>query len=251
MTKKIETGRFSWHELLSRDPEGAEGFYGELLGWKFGTMAMGDAGDYRLVQLGEVPIGGITAPPSPVVPARGVGYVDVEDVDATAKKVTKLGGAALMDAFDVPGVGRIQPVRDPQGGVLMLFRSADEPQPGPTGHGAWHWAELWTSDPSAAAEFYAKAFGYERETRQMPGGTYVVLKSNGASRAGIMKAPAPQMPVHWAYYVAVDDVDATLARAAKLGGKLEGDAMDVPGVGRFGFVVDREGARLGLITPAR
>ncbi len=241
-------GRFVWHELISKDTEAAKGFYGELLGWTFSEMKMPN-GTYTMIHRGEAPIGGITKPPMDGVPPHWAGYVSVKDVDATAKVVAKKGGKALMDAMDIPGVGRIQPVKDPQGGALFLFTAADGDRDPSTGHAAWHWSELWASDPDAAATFYEEVFGYTRDTMKMPQGNYHVMKNGEKPRAGVMKAMG-DAPPHWAYYVHVDDVDASLARAKKLGGGLMGDPMEVPGVGRFGFVTDREGSALGLITPA-
>lgn len=250
-TKTNGTGHFSWHELVSRDIEGAKGFYGELLGWSFDAMKMGDGSEYPLIQAGGASIGGLVAPPAEDVPPHWVGYVTVGDVDATAKKVAAKGGATLMDAFDVPGVGRIQAARDPQGGVFMLFAPEGEEGDGSGGgRGRWHWNELWSSDADASAAFYADVLGVERDTMDMPNGAYHLLKRGEQPLAGIMQSPSSEVPTHWAFYVEVEDADAARDRAVKLGGEAQGDVMEVPGVGRFGFVVDREGARLGVITPA-
>ncbi|MEM9068753.1 MAG: VOC family protein [Myxococcota bacterium] len=242
-------GRFTWHELVTTDVEDSKGFYGELLGWKFEAMPM-PTGTYTIVKLGDASIGGITPPPEDGVPPHWIGYVSVEDVDKSAKAILKAGGESLMDAFDVPGVGRMQPVRDPHGSAFFLFRSAEgDPEPA-TGAGAWHWNELWAKDAGEATAFYEKTLGYSRETMPMPNGDYHILKNGEQSRGGVMTAPEGAPP-HWAFYVEVADVDATVAKAKKLGGKAIGELMDVPGVGRFGFVSDRSGATIGVITPAK
>ena len=57
--------------------------------------------------------------PQGEVPTTWVSYVSVADVDETAKKVVAACGRTHMDAFDVPGVGRMQPVSDAQGGMLQ------------------------------------------------------------------------------------------------------------------------------------
>lgn len=241
-------GRFVWRELMSRDFEAAKGFYGELLNWTYSEVPMPD-GAYTMIHHGEAPIAGLTKPPMDEVPPHWAGYVSVEDVDATAAKFVKAGGASLMDAFDVPGVGRMAAVKDDQGGALLLFHAAEGDGEPTTGHGAWHWAELWAKDGAKAAKFYADVLGYQTETMAMPTGDYHVLKSGDAPRAGVMTAPGGA-PTHWAHYVEVEDVNASVAKAKKLGGKLMGELMNVEGVGEFGFVADREGSVLGLITPA-
>ncbi len=48
-----------------------------------------------------------------------LGYIGVDDVDATVSKIEAKGGKALMPAFDIPQ-GRIAMVADPQGNAGML-----------------------------------------------------------------------------------------------------------------------------------
>ena len=240
-------GRFTWHEVLSNDIEDTKGFYGELFGWTFAAMEM-PQGTYTLIKLGEASIGGITAPPKGV-PAHWVGYVSVADVDATAKKAQKAGGKALMDAFDVPGVGRMQPLADPEGSGFFVFHSEEGDAEPTTGPSSWHWNELWAKDPAKVAKFYSDVLGYSIDTMPMPNGDYRILKSGETPRGGILGAPMGA-PNHWAFYIQVSDVDATVKKATKLGGKLVGELMDVPGVGRFGFIQDRQGVTLGVIKPA-
>jgi predicted enzyme related to lactoylglutathione lyase len=50
--------------------------------------------------------------------------VIVDDVDGTAKKTTKLGGNVVMEPVDVPGVGHIAVLLDPQGAAFGLFKPA-------------------------------------------------------------------------------------------------------------------------------
>lgn len=241
-------GRFVWHELISEDTEAAKGFYGELFGWRFESMDMGEM-QYLLVKCGEAAIGGLVPPPADGVSPHWVGYVSVADVDASAAALVEAGGVTLMDALDVPTVGRMQPVKDAQGAAFFLFHAADGDPEAPSGPGSFHWNELWAKDPAAAAAQYAALLGYTSRTMAMPDGDYHVLSSGEAPRAGVMAAPGGAPP-RWTFYVRVEDVDATVARAKKLGGDLVGELMDVEGVGRFGFVRDREGVTIGVIAPA-
>lgn len=241
-------GRFVWHEIITKDAEQAKAFYTELLGWKVEEIDMGEF-VYPMLKAGEAPVCGVAPPPMEGVPTHWVSYLSVEDVDAAAKKVVANGGEALMDAMDIPTVGRMQPVKDPSGGAFFLFKSASEDGEAATGPGTFHWNELATDDPEAAVAFYEKTFGYTHETMEMPDGTYFVLKNGDTMRAGVMKNPVPNAPTHWTRYVAVDDCDAAVKRATSSGGKLLGEVMDVPGVGRFAHVQDPGGAALGVIKP--
>jgi predicted enzyme related to lactoylglutathione lyase len=51
-------------------------------------------------------------------------------------------------------------------------------------------------------------------------------------------------------YIAVDDADATQARAAELGGSVVSEAQDTP-YGRIAQVADPTGARIRLLGPNR
>ena len=114
-------GRFVWFEMVGPRPEEASRFYGEVVGWKVQTMDMPGGTKYPMAVAGEGPVGGFAELPQPDALPHWISYVSVENVDAAAKKVQKLGGRALMEAFDVPSVGRMQPVADPHGAAFYLF----------------------------------------------------------------------------------------------------------------------------------
>lgn len=247
MAKDI--GRFVWFELVAKDHDKARAFYTDLFGWKLEHMDMA-SGPYPLLKAGDTPIGGFMTPPKDGIPPHWVSYVSVQDVDATAKKVVAAGGKTLMDAFDVPGVGRIQPVTDAQGGVFMLFTSEGDDNPAATGPGAFHWNELWATDAKKALSFYEQVLGYEQETMKMPQGEYVILKSGGVPRGGLMQSPTKGVPQMWLQYVEVADCDDAVKRAKARGASQLGDTQEVEGVGRFAILKDPLGAVIGVIKPA-
>jgi hypothetical protein len=117
-------------------------------------------------------------------------------------------------------------------------------------HGAFSWSELTTSDPTAAAAFYGKLFGWNVQDMDMGTGTYLVAKIGDTGIGGIMANPpgAPPMPPHWGCYVTVNNVDEILASCAALGGKTLVAAMDVPGVGRMAVIQDPQGAVLNVMA---
>jgi predicted enzyme related to lactoylglutathione lyase len=121
-----------------------------------------------------------------------------------------------------------------------------------TTHGAFSWSELMTSDPAAAAEFYGTLFGWKVEPMAMPEGSYSVLKVGDTAVGGIMSMPpnAGTMPPCWGCYVTVKDVDATARRCSELGGQIAVAPKDIPGVGRFAVILDRQGAALNIISYA-
>jgi uncharacterized protein len=81
--------------------------------------------DYTVLKKDNASVGGLMQAPQPGMPAQWLAYVLVEDVDATAAQATKLGGKVCKAPFDVPEVGRIAIVTDPQGAVFGLFKPAE------------------------------------------------------------------------------------------------------------------------------
>lgn len=116
--------------------------------------------------------------------------------------------------------------------------------------GAFSWSELMTSDAKSATEFYGALFGWTFDKMEMPDGSYNVIKVGETSVGGIMATPpgAGGMPPMWGCYVTVADVDATAKRCAELGGKVMVGPQDIPGVGRFAVILDKQGAALNIIT---
>ena len=83
-------------------------------------------GGYRVVNVGDAAVAGIMAMPpgAPPMPPHWGCYVTVTDVEQTLASCTKLGGKVLVAAMDVPGVGRMAVVQDPQGAVLSVMAYA-------------------------------------------------------------------------------------------------------------------------------
>ena len=119
------TGAFSWNELTTTDPAAAAEFYGKLFGWnvKPPEAAMGG---YRVVNVGDAGIGGIMGCPegAPPMPPHWGAYVTVSNIDQTLERCTALGGKVLMPPMEVPGVGRMAVLQDPQGAVLSVIAYA-------------------------------------------------------------------------------------------------------------------------------
>lgn len=244
-----EHGRFVWFELLTKDIDRATSFYPETLPWRIEPMKMQDGSEYTMIQVGDVGVGGFLTPQADV-PTSWVSYVSVADVDATAEKIRAAGGATHMEAFDVPGVGRMQPVSDAHGGMFSLFKAETGDPSRVEGPGSFHWNELWTQEPRASLAFYEKTLGYTHEEFPMPHGTYYVLKNGEDACGGIIQAPSSDIPTMWLQYVTVEDCDATLDRAQQRGATVLSGPMDAEGVGRFGVLRDPLGGVIGVIKPA-
>jgi predicted enzyme related to lactoylglutathione lyase len=250
MSAPTTTGRFVWHELHTADRPAATKFYTRLLSWGTKDVPMGPGEPYTLCVLNGQDIAGITKSKAPAsVPPHWLPYFAVEDVDSAAKKAASLGGKVLTDPMDIPNVGRFAVIGDPQGAAFALFKDVKPyPQePERPGVGTFCWEELHTTDPEAAAKFYAGLFGYTVDSQDMgPMGTYRILKRGDRQTAGVMKKP-PQAPAsYWLEYVAVKEVDASTRSAKELGANVLVTPTDIPNVGRFSVIADPTGAVIGL-----
>lgn len=110
------------------------------------------------------------------------------------------------------------------------------------------WIDLGTPDQDAAGEFYGNLFGWsveEDENTEATGGYRVAMLRDKAI-GGVMKLMQEGQPPAWSSYVAVDDVDAAVARATDAGGSAIAEPMDVLDYGRMAFIADPSGAVLGL-----
>lgn len=113
-------GRIGWNELVTTNAGAAKKFYTKLTGWK--TQPFGHNSGYTLFLNGKDRVAGMMQCPKKGNPAAWISYINVADVDASAKKALKLGGKILVPAMDIPDVGRIAVLEDPQGAAFGIFQ---------------------------------------------------------------------------------------------------------------------------------
>ena len=251
-------GDHIWYELLTSDPDGAQAFYGPMLGWSFRDAGMPDA-DYRLFATAEADVGGLMRADAGL-PSAWLGYVGVDDVDTMVESVVAGGGAAHMPPTDIPGVGRFALVADPAGAPFYIMTptplsnqpeteslsfSYDRPR---IGHCAWN--ELMTTDPAGALAFYGQRFGWVKdgEMEMGPLGSYEFLRhgSKGMLGAVMPMMPGVEHPI-WTTYFRVADIDAAVEHIGANGGGLLQEPVEIPG-GEYSLTgLDPQGVAFGLV----
>jgi uncharacterized protein len=244
-------GTPSWVDLASPDMDASERFYGGLFGWTAdATGSVEETGGYKMLQRDGRNVAGLGPIQGEGQPAMWTTYVSTDDADAVAERVREAGGQVLMEPFDVLGAGRMAVFGDAVGAVISVW----QPQ---THHGAdvvnepgsLCWNELAARDIDAAKRFYEAVFGWDAETNAYGDTSYTEWKLDGRSVGGMIQMneqwPA-EIPAHWMVYFAVDDIDATVARASELGGKVAVEPTDTP-VGRFAVLNDPHGAVFSVI----
>lgn len=256
MAKK---GQNVWYELMTTDIEAARRFYTEVVGWK--TKAWDEApadSPYSMWLAGEKMVGGLMKLPAEAkgAPPHWLAYTKVDDVDAASRQAEKLGGKVLHAPFDVPKIGRMAVLADPQGATFAVFKGEGEmPMSPPTGTGEFSWSELNTTDWEAAWKFYGELFGWQhRESMDMGEmGTYFMWNDPDQVTKGGMSnmAKAMKMPAHWLHYITVDDVPAAVARVTGKGGKVLNGPMDIPGGDVIAQCQDPQGAFFAIYAEGK
>lgn len=118
-----EPGTPIWNEVVTPDMAAATRFYSDVLGVGWEDQPMGDGPAYTCLVVDGRQVGGAMPPPMDGVPAHWNVYFNVDSVDDTIARATELGGSVVAPAFDVPGVGRMAVLADPQGAMFNLMAS--------------------------------------------------------------------------------------------------------------------------------
>ena len=154
--------------------------------------------------------------------------------------------------IEVPTVGRLQMMKDPQGAAFYIIQpsSQEERLEGApeVGEGSWH--ELMTTDAPAAMQFYSEVFGWQAgETMDMgPMGKYHMFNRPHGMIGGMMNKPPEmaQVPPHWAIYFRVPEINAAIERITASGGQIVNGPMEVPGGDWVVNAMDPQGAAFSL-----
>jgi Predicted enzyme related to lactoylglutathione lyase len=118
-------GTMCWNELATSDLDSAASFYSALFDWAVKPMRLLDHVYVEFILEGE-PVGGMLplSAAGPDLPPHWMVHFAVEDCDATVATATAHGAQVRKGAFDVPEVGRLAILADPQGAVFAVIARA-------------------------------------------------------------------------------------------------------------------------------
>lgn len=246
-------GRPLWYELMTTDVKSAEAFYKTVVGWTSAPFE-GSPQPYVMFQRsGGVSVAGLMPRPDDLqAPPFWAMYVGVPQLEEAAAHIKRLGGRECSPVIEVPDVGRMQMMTDPQGAAFYIYEpSSDQHRPeGPAevGEGSWH--ELMTTDAPAALRFYTEVFGWEpSEAMDMgPIGKYHMFNRPHGMIGGMMnKSPEmAQVPPNWQIYFRVPEINSATERIKANGGQILNGPMEVPGGDWIVNAVDPQGAAFSL-----
>jgi predicted enzyme related to lactoylglutathione lyase len=238
---------------MTTDTKAAETFYDKVVGWTsepFGNSPMPYA---RFKRSGGAGVAGLMERPAGMnMPPFWSMYIAVPKLEDAVAQTKRLGGSELSGVIDVPTVGRMQMLKDPQGAAFYIIQPEprDNPPDGDPEVGEASWLELMTTDAPAAMTFYRQLFGWEpSQAMDMgPMGTYQMFNRGPRMIGGMMNKPKEmaQAPPHWAIYFRVPDINAAAERVKANGGKILNGPMEVPGGDWILNAMDPQGAAFSL-----
>ena len=255
-------------DTMQPDVAAAQDFYGAIFGWEFDERGPG----YFVARVPDGDVAGM----GPGDAARWNTYVSVDDIEAGTARAEAAGGTTALAPQAFGDVGRFAYVTDPAGALIGLWQ--------PLGYagsqvvnapGSWNWSNLHADDVETAMGFYGPVFGWEaRAVELAPGvsGTMLMLPAYGdhlelrdpgvrerhagagapegfTDAIGWIEPLADGAAPHWHVTLSAADTDATVARAAELGGEVLVPPFDARPV-RMATLRDPQGAAFSVNTYA-
>jgi predicted enzyme related to lactoylglutathione lyase len=255
MTTTVSTllGRPVWYELMTSDPAAAEAFYKNVVGWTAAPFEASPQPYTVFKRSGGAQVGGVMKTPVDMkMPPFWAMYLGTPKLEDTVAQIKRLGGSEMSPVIEIPTVGRLQMLKDPQGAAFYIIQPATtEERPekqAEVGEGSWH--ELMTTDAAAAMTFYSQVFGWQpSETLDMGAmGKYHMFNRPHGMIGGMMNKPPElsNVPPYWTIYFRVPDINAAVERIKKNGGKIVNGPMEVPGGDWIVNAIDPQGAGFAL-----
>ena len=114
-------GRFVWYELMTTDVRGAMAFYSKVMGWRAWDASTSDR-RYILFSAGPASVSGVMELTKEArdlgANSNWLGYVGVDDVDATTERIKSFGGVVHVPPVDAGDISRFSIFSDPQAARL-------------------------------------------------------------------------------------------------------------------------------------
>ncbi|MFJ3921888.1 VOC family protein [Streptomyces sp. NPDC090022] len=220
-----------WVSLMARDLEGAQRFYGAVLGWEFRKGGLGE--EFSVGLLDRMPVAGIGAlATSMSMPVAWSPYFAVDDADQAVARIRERAGTVAVGPVSLAGRGRAALAADLEGATFGIWegpvRSEWRVGAGP----APAWLELRTRNAFDAAIFYGGVLEWATERAGGCQVSYeedkVVLRQGGEPVARLSTQTAeggeggdgePQVRAHWHVHFRVPDLDRAVEAAVAHGGR--------------------------------
>jgi predicted enzyme related to lactoylglutathione lyase len=238
---------------MTTDTAAAETFYKHVLGWRSAPFEASPTPYTIFSRTPQVQVAGLMKRPEGMnMPPFWAMYIAVPKLEDAVAHIKRLGGGEMSPVIEVPTIGRMQMMKDPQGAAFYIIQPSsteERPETAPeVGEASWH--ELMTTDAAAAMPFYQQVFGWQPSQAMDMGplGMYQMFNRPHGMIGGMMNKP-PEMadvPPNWQIYFRVPDINAAVERIKSNGGTILNGPMEVPGGDWIVNAMDPQGAAFSL-----
>jgi predicted enzyme related to lactoylglutathione lyase len=249
--------------LMTPDPDAIAPFYRAVIGWTIADAAPEQPGgmDYRTIGRSDGKLAGGVLRLTADMQEHGarpvwLGYLSTPDVDRQLSAIVSDGGKVQMPATDLPHVGRIAMVADPQGVPFYVMNPVPPPGAADATSDVFdrhapqrvNWNELASPDLAASKAFYSRhfSFAFNESMNMGPMGDYCFIDHHGQRVGAVMQRQDEQQPAGWLFYVGVPSIAAAARAIEANGGKRLMGPQEVPTGEWIVVATDPAGARFGL-----
>lgn len=120
--------------------------------------------------------------------------------------------------------------------------------------------EMPAMDRQRMADFYSNVFGWQAKMFGEEMGNYVTVSTTetdengvpvrpGAINGGFYPKREDPLGQHPSLVIAIDDIKESMKQVTEAGGKVQGEPVDIPGVGKYVSFLDTEGNVVSLLQP--
>ncbi len=120
--------------------------------------------------------------------------------------------------------------------------------------------EMPAKDRKRVAKFYTQAFGWNMQQMGADMGNYVLAGTTETDANNMVKTPGTINGGFFDYknddlnrvphlVISVDNIEESIEKVKKEGGKIAGDIMEIPGIGRYISFYDTEDNVVGMLQP--
>jgi hypothetical protein len=121
--------------------------------------------------------------------------------------------------------------------------------------------EMPAEDRKRMSNFYTNAFGWQTQQLGSEIGEYVLVitsevgedhfpKQKGTINGGFYQKTDDPASNHPSVVISVDDINESIGKVKKGGGKILGEIQEIPGIGKYVSFLDTEGNRVGMLQPS-
>jgi hypothetical protein len=121
--------------------------------------------------------------------------------------------------------------------------------------------EMPYENSERVVKFYANAFGWQMKNLGAEMGEYVLAGTTETDDKNMVKAPGTinggffpkngNAPTNPSVVISVDDINSAMKNVSASGGKVNGEPMEIPGIGKYVSFTDTEGNRVGILQPVK